>query len=470
MSKFKLACEENYFIYSKIENERKKYLRLKEDQKSNNAKRILSALEKFPLPLVSGKVALALLQGVGPQWSSEIDLLLKDKPCKRKASPEPVQKRYILVPIFGSPEWIILMCLFLADSPAASYDIPYLMHKWLENYSFPPLTNISSILEHLESLDLLSEDSGLYSLTENGFQLSSKLQSDCPTVTKINTQNFDPDSWLVEEYEDNISENEPDQINFELVLLVDTAERLSMDFEIILNRLSRRNLVVEKRKLWIGDYQWICRLYVDGKIIERTLKYVVERKTADDLAHSIVDFRYEEQKIRMKMSGAICIYLLEGKNPQKSYKINGSTLLNSLISTKFNYGFQIKITQDSKDTLNWLTRFTSAIFEEISTWSSEKFLNLPTYEAFYDETNPFSGITVKEVFGKQLRSLDKVGEYNTLAILKSYSTPLLFYNAIKNAAKTGKRALNRFLKSIKLENGNILHKSTREVLVNLFLG
>ena len=38
MSKFKLACEENYFIYSKIENERKKYLRLKEDQKSNNAK------------------------------------------------------------------------------------------------------------------------------------------------------------------------------------------------------------------------------------------------------------------------------------------------------------------------------------------------------------------------------------------------------------------------------------------------
>jgi crossover junction endonuclease MUS81 len=45
------------------------------------------------------------------------------------------------------------------------------------------------------------------------------------------------------------------------------------------------------------------------------LDFIVERKTADDLASSIVDGRYNEQKARLKNCGiSNVIYLVEG-NP-----------------------------------------------------------------------------------------------------------------------------------------------------------
>jgi len=43
------------------------------------------------------------------------------------------------------------------------------------------------------------------------------------------------------------------------------------------------------------------------------LDYIVERKTGDDLAASIQDHRYKEQKYRYKKSGLKhCYYLVEG--------------------------------------------------------------------------------------------------------------------------------------------------------------
>ena len=459
MSKFKISCEENTFIYEKLENLRKKLLQSKDDQKARNAKRILSAIERFPLPILSSKTALTFIQGVGPWWASEIEKWLSQKPQKRKASPIINTKRVLYIPTYKSPEWVCMMCMNISESPIASYDIPYIVSHFLNDYDVFAPENAKSVLGFLCDKNLAIEDSGLYNLTDLGAEIIGKIQAECPTIVKKNVEKFDPDSWITEncEKDEEITNNSD---FFSIVLIVDTAERLAMDFNTIFDRLCCRNIAVERRKLWVGDYQWICRTKENGKTVDLALNLVVERKTADDLAHSIVDFRYEEQKIKMKMSQAHCIYLLEGKNPQKSSKISTGTLLNSLISTKFNYGFQIKVTQDSKDTLNWLARLTSGIFQQVSSWSSEKLFNLPTFDDFYDETNPFANITVKEIFGKQLRALDKIGEQNTLAVLKKYPTPFIFYSEISSAAKKGKRSLNSFLKSIKLDNGNILNKNT----------
>ena len=73
MSKFKLRCEENTFIHEKLEKLRVKLIKSNNEQKAVNAKRIQCALEKFPLPIFSGKQAEDLLQGVGPWWASCID-------------------------------------------------------------------------------------------------------------------------------------------------------------------------------------------------------------------------------------------------------------------------------------------------------------------------------------------------------------------------------------------------------------
>lgn len=47
------------------------------------------------------------------------------------------------------------------------------------------------------------------------------------------------------------------------------------------------------------------------------LDFIVERKTADDLAASIMDGRYDEQKFRLKHCGLNnVIYLIEGQPSQ----------------------------------------------------------------------------------------------------------------------------------------------------------
>ena len=47
--------------------------------------------------------------------------------------------------------------------------------------------------------------------------------------------------------------------------------------------------------------------------VEYVLDFIVERKTADDLAASIMDGRYDEQKFRLKSCGINnVIYLVEG--------------------------------------------------------------------------------------------------------------------------------------------------------------
>ncbi|OMJ87887.1 hypothetical protein SteCoe_10298 [Stentor coeruleus] len=471
MSKSKLGCEENSYIYYKLESLKRALQKQNNDQKASNAKRIQQALEKFPLPIISGKAAALLVQGVGPWWASEIDSWLKDKPVKRKASPQPGNKKISYNPPFRSPEWVCLMCLNKSEESLATYDFPYIISKYLSDYKLEEPQNLDIILQHLAEIDIIKEENGKYFLTEIGKSLALKLHSECPTVQKPLLESFIPDSWIKNTSSQEFYDQETDGgiDDFSIVLFVDSAERQSMDFNVICSRLENRNVIVERRKLWIGDYQWVCRVKIGKKYQDYMLNYVVERKTADDLAQSIIDSRYEDQKIRMKMSNAVCIYLLEGTIVKKSSKVNSSTILNSLLSTKFNYNFLIKNTADSKDTLNWLARFTNALFNEVSSWSYSKISSLSTYEEFYDFTSPHNGVTVGDIFGKQLRAIENLGEQSTLAILKKYKTPMKMFLELKNAQDKGKRELNRVLKSIKLANGNCISKNTRNALIELFL-
>lgn len=465
MVKAKLACEDNEYIYEYLEK-LKRQLNNSQINKASSIKRILQALEKFPLPIVSGKMAEVLLQGAGPSWCSEIDKCLNSRPKKRKASPVQAKKRVDYIPEANSVDWFCLLCVSKQQS-MTSYDFPYLTQKYFQDIETPVIESPSKVLDHLVDLDYLQEDDGLYSLTPYGSLILSQL-TPCPTARKNNIQKFDPDSWIV-----NGEVNTQSEIcerDIQIVLIVDTAERLCMDFDTIVNRLSSRNLQVEKRKLWIGDYQWVCRVKINNKLKDFSLNYVVERKTADDLASSIVDFRYEEQKIKMKFSQAICFYLLEGTVPKSSARISKSTLLNSIISTKFNYGFQIKITKDSRDSLNWLARITHQLYEKVVTMKDSEFSKLKSFEEFQIWTNPNEGKTVNQVFGRQLRALDNMGEHNTLAVLERFSTPVKFYLKIKEAKEKGERNLNKFLKEIKLANGYTMAKKSRDILVKLFLG
>lgn len=55
-------------------------------------------------------------------------------------------------------------------------------------------------------------------------------------------------------------------------------------------------VVCEVRKLNVGDYVFIFRDYVGNELV---LPYIIERKRIDDLAGSIKDGRYHEQKVKI---------------------------------------------------------------------------------------------------------------------------------------------------------------------------
>lgn len=98
-----------------------------------------------------------------------------------------------------------------------------------------------------------------------------------------------------------------------------------------------------------------------NKIPEYTdyvLDFIVERKTADDLAASIMDGRYEEQKFRLKNCGINnVIYLVEG-TPGQYCKIPEAVLRKASIHTQIFHGFNVMRIPTIQESLKWLTQMT----------------------------------------------------------------------------------------------------------------
>ena len=81
-------------------------------------------------------------------------------------------------------------------------------------------------------------------------------------------------------------------------------------------------------------------------------------KTADDLAASIMDGRYEEQKFRLKNCGINnVIYLVEG-TPGQYCKIPEAVLRKACIHTQIFHGFNVMRIPTIQESLKWLTQMT----------------------------------------------------------------------------------------------------------------
>jgi ERCC4-type nuclease len=87
----------------------------------------------------------------------------------------------------------------------------------------------------------------------------------------------------------------------------------------------------------------------------QALKLVFERKTVADLAASIKDGRYREQKQRLKSTFPFhrITYIIEGSiTDEKSiHGINSKAIVSSLLSSRYRDGFQVIHTADVKETM-----------------------------------------------------------------------------------------------------------------------
>ena len=85
----------------------------------------------------------------------------------------------------------------------------------------------------------------------------------------------------------------------------------------------------------------------------KTKRYVIERKTMDDLSSSIIDGRYKEQIERLtsiKSENTEVMFIIEGFNKGSKKGVPYSTLLSTMQSIIVKYGIYVMRSKDVKET------------------------------------------------------------------------------------------------------------------------
>jgi len=108
----------------------------------------------------------------------------------------------------------------------------------------------------------------------------------------------------------------------------------------------------------MADFIWILKNNITNE--EHVLEYIVERKKMDDLASSIFDGRYDEQRYRLKESHMKAIYLVEGfLSSNAAPNISQKSLDVAMMNTALVYNFIVARTDSPSESARYLARATN---------------------------------------------------------------------------------------------------------------
>ena len=149
----------------------------------------------------------------------------------------------------------------------------------------------------------------------------------------------------------------------------------------LIKQLKERNVIFETSRLDIGDIilnrkvekEHYVVQSIDDKEIEtesesefRIEKLVIERKTIEDLAASIKDGRYREQKERMKYSGNEIMYIFEGHIKERVNGIPRNTLMKAILNCIYRDKFYTLRTENLTETADALIMLESIFAQNAS--------------------------------------------------------------------------------------------------------
>ena len=139
------------------------------------------------------------------------------------------------------------------------------------------------------------------------------------TEKKSQPKEGDNSKSILDQYKDFISNH---KFNEDIILYIDNREgRQNKETGLFYEKLIEFGVNCEQKALSVGDFVWVYR--DPSSMTEYILDYIIERKSIDDLAHSIIDGRYDEQKYRLKNCGVQNVYyLFEGSSISNNQYIN----------------------------------------------------------------------------------------------------------------------------------------------------
>ncbi|KAK8787386.1 hypothetical protein V5799_022835 [Amblyomma americanum] len=244
-----------------------------------------------------------------------------------------------------------------------------------------------------------------------------------------------------------------------IILLVDCSETTASSQERFLRELRELNVPHEVRRLNVGDFVWVCR--AEGGPHGRrewVLGPLVERKRTDDLAKSIIDGRFHEQKVRLVASGIKpLVYLIEEAGGKSTHCISDAALEQAVLNTQVSDGFLIKWTRDPRDTACFLAISTCHLqTKKAKAVSSEEFLQgKPTWEEFNAGGIKSRGLQVQEMMALNILQVKGMSLDKVMPLVQKYPTPMRFFEAFDKAA-SDPRGKTAFLKDCGI-TGKALH-------------
>lgn len=182
----------------------------------------------------------------------------------------------------------------------------------------------------------------------------------------------------------------------------------NVHFENMLRSLGKSKC--KKSLLSLGDILWIYKDPVTN--IEYVLDYILERKTLDDLAASIRDGRYREQKYRLKKSGISNVYyLFEGlKLDCKHFGVSSEAVDNAMLNTITVHDINIIRTDTIKQSVEAIINLDYNIRREfyfnnknVKMFKEIKELNVIKFDDFQKLNQKNKNINIRKIFSRQLR-------------------------------------------------------------------
>ncbi|GAB1302049.1 Crossover junction endonuclease MUS81 [Apodemus speciosus] len=219
-----------------------------------------------------------------------------------------------------------------------------------------------------------------YALTPEGLELAQKL-AEIGGLSALNT-GFKPEEHHGEDSavpeatlsEPGTTEGDVQQRPLELrpgeyrvLLCVDIGETRGAGHRPeMVRELQRLHVPHTVRKLHVGDFVWVAQETRPRDPAERpgelVLDHIVERKRLDDLCSSIIDGRFREQKFRLKRCGlGHRVYLVEEHGSVHNLSLPESTLLQAVTNTQVIDGFFVKRTMDIKESAGYLALLTKGL-------------------------------------------------------------------------------------------------------------
>lgn len=201
-----------------------------------------------------------------------------------------------------------------------------------------------------------------------------------------------------------------------------------------------------KRPLAVGDGVWVARHKTSNE--EVVLNYILERKRLDDLASSIIDGRYTEQKTRLKRTGIDNIlYLIEEVTSSDLQQMSQAIQTSIALATMVN-GFHVQRTKDADATLHFIHRLTKQVvkfytgkpllvlnpsnvasqldYARLLTSFKRRFTNhecVHLYHTFDSLLSKSNMTTVREMFVRMLMTVRGITLEKAIAIQRQYKTP-----------------------------------------------